>query len=74
MDCIKGKPTVTVSRTISCTPEDLRNIASLMDMAAKPDHEVIVQITNDLALVYKQPFDTTFSPTISRETPTLPAH
>lgn len=74
MDYIKSKPEVVVARTISCKPQDLRDIADLMERASKPDHEVILNITNDIALVYKAPFESQFSPSVARESDQHPTH
>lgn len=45
-----------------------------MERASKPDHEVILNITNDIALVYKAPFESQFSPSVARESDQHPTH
>jgi hypothetical protein len=68
VEYIKTNPKVYVTQTISCTPEILRAIADDMEAVAIPDREVIAQITNDIALVYKKPFvSNEYSTAVSRE-------
>lgn len=74
MEYIKTNPKVYVTQTIACTPDMLREIADQMDSIAIADHEVIAQITNGIALVYKKPFESNYSPAIARETEILPTH